>query len=172
MLDVVGAFSAAVDRHLAERRGRTDFGEMAQLAASACLTAMGTERTQSLFETTAEDVQRAFRGFSTRRQFGILARDFFARFTDRYLGYFLSRELSNHVGGDGRFESIDQHSEFNRALRLHCHESAEIVEKFAGGWFKKTDWEGGITPEKARKFVHVALKKIKAELAKRGHADE
>lgn len=168
LFDVVSAFSVAVDRFLAERGTRSDFGEMAQQAAAATLTTLVAQRTSSLFGATPDDVERAFRELSTRKQFGALARDFFARFTERYLGYFLSRELSNHVGGRERFASIDDHSDFNAALSLHCFEAAKIVEHFAGGWFSKTEWEGGITPEKARGFVHVALKKLKAEFDKRG----
>jgi hypothetical protein len=164
--EIIGAFTEAVDSHLRERCIRSDLGEMAQMAASESLTALGTERTNSLFETTADDVQQAFRKFSTTNQFGVLARDFFSRLSNRYLNYFLSRELSNHVGGDGRFTNIDDHTEFNRALRLHCQQAARIVETFAGGWLSKTSYfEGEITPEKASGFVHVALKKLRAELA-------
>jgi hypothetical protein len=35
---------------------------------------------------------------ATVKQFGVLARDFFARLTRRHLEYYLSRELSKHVG--------------------------------------------------------------------------
>ncbi|MBW1999617.1 MAG: hypothetical protein JRJ29_16855 [Deltaproteobacteria bacterium] len=172
LLEVVNAFTNAVDNHLRERGGRSDLGEMAQMAASETLTALGTERTRSLFETAPEDVQRAFKSFSTTKQFGVLSRDFFARLSKRYLGYFLSRELSNHVSGDGRFSNIDQHAEFNKALELHCQQAAYIVESFAGGWFSKTNFEGGITPEKAEAFTHVALKKLRSELARGARDDE
>jgi hypothetical protein len=40
------------------------------------------------------------------------------------------------------------------------------VEEFSGGWFSKTNFEGGITPKKAADFVFVALKKLRAELAR------
>jgi hypothetical protein len=59
-------------------------------------------------------------------------REFFARFTERYLNYYLSRQLSVHVGRNARFETLDDHSAFNSALRVHCHEVAKIVETFAG----------------------------------------
>lgn len=172
LFDVVGAFNDAVDAHLRDYGGRSDLGEMAQMAASESMTALGTHRTRSLLETTPEDVQKAFRSFSTRAQFGILAKDFFGRLTKRYLTYFLSRELSNHVGGDGRFINIDQHAKFNHALELHCKQAARIIQTFAGGWFSKTNYERGITSEETARFVHVALKKLRAELAKGAEADE
>lgn len=170
ILEVVGAFTNSVDSYLREHGGRTDLGEMAQMAASESLTALGTEKIRSLFETTSEDVQQALKSFSTTKQFSTLARDFFARLTKRYLTSFLSRELSNHVGGkEHRFSNISQHTEFNQALELHCRQASRIVEEFAGGWFSKTNYEeGGIDSEKAANFVYVALKKLRAELAKRG----
>ncbi|MCL6508732.1 MAG: hypothetical protein K6T59_17105, partial [Bryobacteraceae bacterium] len=121
----------------------------------------------------AADVQQAFRSFSTTAQFSTLAREFFTRLSTRYLTYFLSRTLSNSVSGDGRFKNINEHAEFNEALELHCRQATRIIEEFSGGWFSKTKFfEGDITPDKAAGFVHVALKKVRAELAKGGHADE
>jgi hypothetical protein len=171
LLEIVGAFHDTVDAHLRNRGGRSDLGEMAQMAAAESLTALITERTPSLFKSTPEDVQGAIRSLSSPTQFRVLSHEFFSRFIRRYLGYFLSRELSNHVGGDGRFVNIDQHAEFNQALELHGRQAARIVETFAGGWFSKTNYEGGITPDKTAGFVHVALKKIGAELAKGNLAD-
>jgi hypothetical protein len=172
LLEVVGAFTGAVDAHLRRSGGRTDLGEMAQMAASEALTALGRPQTETLFGTTAADVQHAFKSFSTTKQFSTLAREFFTRLSKKYLTYFLSRELSNYVSGDGRFSNIDKHAEFNEALDLHCRQASRIIEEFSGGWFSKTNFEEGITPEKAAGFVHVALKKLRAELAKGGHADE
>ena len=172
LLEVVGAFTGAVDTYLGHRGGRTDLAEMSQMAAAETLTALAAPQTTNLFGTTSADVQRAFRSFSTTKQFSTLAKEFFSRLSKKYLTYFLSRELSNYVSGDGRFKSINEHAEFNEALDLHCRQAARIIEEFYGGWFSKTHFEEGITPDKAAGFVHVALKKLRAELAKGGHADE
>lgn len=106
-------------------------------------------------------MQRELAALATTKQFGTLARDFFARLTRRYLTFFLSHELSNHVGGKRRFASIADHAEFNAALDLHCRQASRIVEEFAGSWFSKTNWEQGITPENVRGFAWVALKKLR-----------
>lgn len=174
LLEITGAFTDAVDTHLRQKRARTDVGEMAQMAAVETITALIGHESQSLFGTTSADVQAAFRKFSTRKEFGSLGREFFAKLTKRYLGYFLSRELSKHVGGkDGRFANIEAHTEFNKALDAHCHEAARIVEEFTGGYFSKTKHEeGDISPERARDYVWVALKKLGKEFAKRGEAGE
>ena len=64
LLEVVGAFTGAVDAHLRRTGGRTDLGEMAQMAASEALAALGTPANASLFETTccrrAADNQKFF----------------------------------------------------------------------------------------------------------------
>lgn len=106
------------------------------------------------------------KAFSTTKQFSTLAKEFFTRLSRKYLTYFLSRELSNYVGGDGRFSNIDRHADFNQGLDLYCRQASRIIEEFSGGWFSKTNFEGGITQAKAAGFVHVALKKLRAELAK------
>lgn len=166
LMEVVGAFSDAVDAYTRRQGIRSDLGEMAQLAAVESLTKLAGEKTRSLFGATPEGVQRAFRSFSTTKEFGTLGRDFFSRFLGRYLTYFLSRELSNHVGRGQRFANIQEHSAFNQALDLYCRQAARIVEEFAGGWFSKTHYEGGIDLRKAGDFAFVALKKIRSELAK------
>jgi len=166
LVELVGAFTDAIDAHVRRRGQRTDLGEMAQMAAAEALASVLGRRTQSLFATTPEDVRRELAGLATKKQFGTLARDFFAGLTRRYLTFFLSRELSNHVGGNRRFANIGEHRAFNQALDLHCHQASGIVEEFAGGWFSKTDWEEGITPENTKRFTAVALKKLRAELKK------
>lgn len=168
LAEIVGAFTDAVDTHMRRSGGRTDLGEMAQMAAAETLTSLLGQRTQSLFGTSPDDVRRELAGLATTKQFGTLARDFFAGLTQRYLSFFLSRELSNHVGGDRRFANTADHGEFNDALSLHCVQASRIVEEFAGSWFSKTNWEQGITPENSKRFAAVALKKLRAELKKGG----
>jgi hypothetical protein len=171
LMEVVGAFTNAVDTYTRRQGARSDLGEMAQLAAVESLTKLAGEKTRSLFRAAPEDVQRAVRSFSTTKEFGTLGRDFFSRFLGRYLTYFLSRELSNHVGPGQRFANIQEHSAFNQALDLYCRQAARIVKEFAGGWFSKANYEGGIDLKKAGDFAFVALKKIRSELAKADHSD-
>ncbi len=166
LLELVGSFTGAVDAHLRRTGGRTDLGEMAQMAASEALTALGTPANASLFETTAPTVQETIKSFSSPNQFASLSREFFARLSRKYLTYFLSRELSNYVSGDGRFSNMERHAEFNRGLDLYCRQASRIVEEFSGGWFSKSNFQGGITQAKAAGFVHVALKKLRSEIAK------
>lgn len=166
LVELIGAFTDAVDAHVGRWGERTDLGEMAQMAAAETLTSILGQRTQSLFGTSSEDVRRELAALATTKQFGTLARDFFAGLTRRYLTFFLSRELSNHVGGNRRFANVTEHRDFNQALDLHCRQASRIVEEFAGGWFSKTNWEQGITPDNTKRFTAVALKKLRAEIKK------
>jgi hypothetical protein len=164
--ELIGGFSDAVDTHIHRSGGRTDLGEMAQMGAAESLTRVLSERTTSLFESTAEDVRRELSRLGTPRNFSLLARDFFARLTERYLTYFLSRELSNQLG------SIDANRKFREALSLHCKQASKIVEKFATDWFSKANYKGGITPRKAAGFISHAVTKLGAELQKGATGEE
>ena len=50
-----------------------------------------------------------------------------------------------------------------RALGIkvsHCYEAALIVERYSADWFSKSNFEGGITRERADKFGRTAFRKI------------
>jgi len=172
LMEVVGAVSDAVDARVSQKGGRSDLGEMAQMAAAETISKEIGSRVPSLFGTTPDDVQHAFSRLATSQQFSGFARQFFSRLTDRYVEYFLSRALSHHVGEGHRFATLAQQSDFTKALSLHCYEASRIVEEFSGGWFSKTSWEkGGITRREAQGFAHVAMKKITAELKEGARSD-
>src|SRR3954454_10273516 len=57
LMRLLASFTDAVDRRLSNNRGRTDLGEMAQMAAVETFADVLGPRTQSLFDTTADDVQ-------------------------------------------------------------------------------------------------------------------
>jgi hypothetical protein len=162
--ELIGAFSDAVDSYMRRSGGRTDLGEMAQMAAAETLASVLGSRTQSLFQSTPDDVRTELSALATTHQFGLLACGFVASLTRRYLSFFLSRELPNHVGGRRRFANASVRADFDAALDRHCRQASLIVEDFAGSWFSKTNGEQGITPGGALKFTWVALKKVRAEL--------
>jgi hypothetical protein len=160
LMELVGGFSDAVDAHIHLKGGRTDLGEMAQMGAAETLTSVLGQRTASLFGSTAEDVRRELARLGTPVNFSVVARDFFARLTERYLTYFLSRELSNEL------ENVGSNRQFREALSLHCKQASKIVEQFAADWFSKANYQGGITPRKAAGFIGHAVTKLSAELQK------
>ena len=167
LFDIVGAFAKAVDHHSEELGGRTDLGEMAQHAAAESLAASAAADLPTLFGSTSAEVRIAIGKLAARDHFARLARDFFARLTQRHLDYYLSRTLSDQVGPGRRLLSADDHVAFTAVLEQHCREASRIVQTFAGDWFSKANFERDLTPEKARKFLFVALGKIGRELRQR-----
>ena len=165
LMDVISGFSEAIDGTMVNNGGRTDLGEMAQMAGSETIAEIIGTQTQNVFGTTSEDVRNAFSKYSTNKQFGIFAKDFFGRLTNKLLAYFVSRAVHDHVGEGRRFQTLAQHNAFTSALTTHSLEAAEIVGDFSGGWFSKTNWEnGGISKKDAERFAHVAMNKILSEL--------
>ena len=167
--ELSAALSDAIDRHINSTRRRTDLGDMAQSAAVETLASLVSGRTQSLFGSTPDDVRREVSKLATEKQFGTVARDFFARFAQRFLTYYVSRELPQHVGPDRRFGSAAEQRRFNEALDLHCKQASKIVEKFAGTWYSKARFEKDLTEDRTARFVGYALKKMRLEL-RRGDA--
>jgi hypothetical protein len=168
LMDLVGAFSEAVDACLANNRDRTDLGEMAQMAGAETLAGLLHERTHSFFDATPADVQRELGALATVAHLGYFARAFFARLTFKGLDYFLSRALTAHVGEGRRFLTLARQAAFSEALEQHCGEAAVVVQRFSGQWASKARYEAGtISREQARDFAHGAMAKILSEL-KRG----
>jgi hypothetical protein len=171
LVEIVSALADAVDRQARRTWARTDFGEMVQLSAAESLNAIAGRELPRLFGTPPESVRNVLAGLATVNQFGVLARDFFARLTRRHLEYYLSRELSKHVGINSRFQTIREHKQFEEALDLHCRQTSRIIKEFSGEWFSKQNYEGGIDQAKAGGFVHVAFDKIRKELRARRDAN-
>jgi hypothetical protein len=171
LVEIAAATMDALDREVSRSRGRSDYGELAQLSAAESLHAVAGRELPDLLSSDSDRVRAALAGLATVNQFAVLSREFFARLTRRHLNYYLSRELSNHVGSERRFHSIREHRAFEEALDGHCREASRIIKEFSGQWFSKHNFEGGIDPAKAGRFVHVAAKKIRDELRHRRGAD-
>jgi hypothetical protein len=173
LFDIVAAFSSAIDGYLDRKQRRTDLGEMAEMAAIAALTNQLGQRSASLYGSTAAEVRQAAQGISTDRGFGTLAHEFVAGFVERFLGYHLGRELSLHVGGNGRFADPEEHNEFVSRLGTHCREIAAIMRRYAADWFSKENSPAGsgVTPAAARRFTDHVLKKVRGQISHRGERD-
>jgi len=166
LLDITAAMTSALDAYIAKTGGRSDLGEMASMSLVESLIAVGGRQVQDLFGAH-ERTKSALAGLATEKQFSVLARDFFSRLTRHQLNYFLSRELSQHVGPNRRFRLIADHQAFEQALDLHCRQTSRIIKEFSGEWFSKQVFQGGITEEQAGAFAHIAFKKMREELRAR-----
>ncbi|MCB9610669.1 MAG: hypothetical protein H6716_29035 [Polyangiaceae bacterium] len=164
-LELVGAVSEALDRHLDRSRSRTDLGEMAALAAVESLTSALLARTEGLFESTAEDVQRELQLLGTVKNFAGLARDFFGRLTARHLAYYVDREVPVLTGSNQPFRHLADGEQYSKLIGQHAYEAARTVQDFAGGWRSKALYENDqLTEDHTRKFVSYAFVKMREEL--------
>lgn len=152
-----------LDEAVASEGARTDISEISQQAFGEAVSFMARQETIPLFEEGFDAIRRTLKAASTKSGFGQLARRFLASFLARYLNFYLSRVTAGGVGGK-RLGQLGDISEFNRALDLHCYQSAKIVEDFSAEWFSKTLYREGINKENTTRFLRVALKKLSAEL--------
>lgn len=165
-MSAIAAIGDAVRSRLGATAASPYFTEIAALALRTALAETVGEQGRSLFGSSVQDLQSAFRGYSTRDGFAGLARRFFARFLSGAMRSFVDRELANHVGGRSALRSVSESSEFMAALDTHTWQAARIVEDFAGGWHSKKNWEtgGDVSLEDAQRFVGVALRKLRSEI--------
>jgi hypothetical protein len=171
-MEVVTFVSSAVDGRFPGNHGRTDAAELSQSALSEALFEVVGPATKNLFGSGPADVKQAFSRFGTPAQFGKLVRAFFSRLTYKCLDSLVSRTAGQHTGPGQRFTTLAQERRFTEALGLHCHEAAQIVEKFAGDWLSKGNWKhGGITRASAAAFASEAVRKVVAELGRRANPD-
>lgn len=171
LLDTLAGFERAVDREARMRGGRTDLGEIAQLAAASSLTRCVTPDLPSLFGTTPRDVKAALAKLDTPERFAKLSRTFFADLMQRSLEYYLSRTYAQHIGPSESFASLAEQDVFRSALSAHCYEAALIVEEYSANWYSKTKFEGGFSRQSAAKFTRTALGKLRKELKHRSRSD-
>lgn len=163
--DLTVEAQAILDAYVRQHDARTDIAELAQQAFGEALTETLTPRTASLFGVHEDELRTTLRGLSTKVGFSKLAQSFFSRFVYRFLNFYLSRITASKLG-TANVSQLGDISEFNRALQLHCDQSAEIVREFSGSWYSKTEFEEGIDQANSARFIAVALKKLRAELEK------
>jgi hypothetical protein len=171
LFDFMSGFKEKADSDLNRFHAKSDVSEIAQNAFTESLGKTLSVEVDTLFGTTPEITQTALAKFSSGRYFKSLMHEFFASFTNRYLSYYLSRELSNHVGKGLRFDGIERHQEFAKAFATYIRETIRIADEFTPGWYGKARYEKRLSPDEVSKFAHVAVQKIKKEFD-RGYGGE
>jgi hypothetical protein len=162
----ISSISDHVRTELEKYPGSTVFREISSLALRQALSETIVSATPNLFGSNLDDIQSACKKFSSKKQFGILSRRYFASYFSRLLLYFLDKELSNHIGTGQPLESIDDSRSFKDALAVYSWQTSKIVEDFASGWYSKNNWQsaGDITLSDAKKFTAFAMRKFQMEL--------
>lgn len=173
VVEVALALSAAMDRRIEGARQRSDFAELAHRALVSTVTEHLQKQMPTLIDSTREDVGSAVKQCGREKAFGGLAREFFAKMTNECLSYFLSKTLPAQVGAGRRFTTTGQLAAFESAMRTHCSEAAEIVEKYSSDSFAKRlrEGQGRIGRDSAEEFGWFGLVKMRRELARRARED-
>lgn len=166
LLDLTVAFGEAVEAEMHRAGGRTDLGEMSRLAGIEGLGRALTPRGRRLLEVTPDEVRDQIVSMGEVRGFTRLFVEHYSAFINRYLLYHLGRELSLHVGSNGRFADVDDHNAFLADLRQHSRRSAWDVREHAVDWFERHP--GPITPSQTRSFSNSYIKVVRQELLRQG----
>jgi hypothetical protein len=148
------------------RRESLEYGGIAKAALGDAVAEWHrAEQAQpSLFDARSSD-DSLWRRASTGSGFCELSRLFFARFTERYLNYFLERAASQRMSGLGerdRFATrLRQHVD---EVSQHAFETAQITQSFAAGWFNRHVPVPDVSDDRVRDFLSVAFGKLRDEL--------
>jgi len=157
----LSAISEKINEDLGKVYPRSDAGKIALDSFLSSLSKQIMGKTGELFleKQNAQSLTESFRG----NQFKVLMHEFYSAFTSKYLNYYLSRELPNHIGEGKQFSNIDEHSEFSRQFDLHCRQTVRIADEFTPGWIGKAVYQDDYSPDAVSRYAHVAFKKIISE---------
>jgi len=117
------------------------------------------------------DPFESWRRASQAGGFSELSRTFFAKFTTRYLDYFLSRAASATISTAAQRERFDAalNNHVDQISR-HAFETSKITQSFAAGWFNNNALQELPSDDKIRGFLGLVFSKIREELRREGAA--
>lgn len=163
LLDFVGSFQQRAASATAEVRARSDLAQIAQESFSQVLIGVAGSSMQTLFGLESGEAKKSLQTSLKGEKLGHTMHEFFTAFTQRYLNYYLGRELPAHVGAGRAFANIDRHSEFGKSFDLFVRQTIRITDEFTPGWYGKARYEQRLSHADVSKFAHVAFKKIRSE---------
>jgi hypothetical protein len=165
-LDFAKSFSSFISQSLNEIGRPNAFANIAELSVNETITNILVNQTKTLFGTKIDDIQVAFKKTATKKQFGLISRQFFATFLTRSLQFVTDKEISNYIGKNKTIGSSSDVMSLQKALSTYCYQSSKIVEEFSGGWFSKQSWQtkNNITYDSAKGFMAYAIEKVNMDL--------
>ena len=113
---LIASLSEHLRSDLSESERNSATADYAALAFRRALMETVATQADSLFASTGEDLERAFRAHSTERQFGEVSQKFFGDFLARILTSALDREIPN------RLPTAQAGSELIREIDLHARQ--------------------------------------------------
>ena len=147
-----------------------EYRSIAERAASYAITTWHSrQREQGILFGPSEDAANVWGRASNGAGFCELSRLFFAKFTERYLNYFLEREASAALptieDRERLREQLHQHVD---QVSQHAFETAKITQSFAAGWYNRHVRRGRPSRREVERFLSIAFGKIREELLREG----
>ena len=153
-------------RWVEEHQQSVEYAEIARKAAVDAISVWTEQETRQLsFTGQHEQASEIWRNASDGKGFCEVSRLFFAKFVERYLNYFLSREASSQVGcTEARQRLADRLQEHVNGISHHAFETARITQSFAAGWFNSHARDRMPTADEISGFLAVSIGKLREEL--------
>ena len=146
--------------------GYPEYAEIARRAGGDAIASWTQQQGRQTDLLEGEpSAQRIWQAASDARGFCEVARLFFAKFTERYLRYFLEREASAKLPSlEVRERFAHQLSEHIDAISKHAFETSKITQSFAAGWFNNHARNGHPSDVEVEAFLALSFGKLQEEL--------
>ncbi|MGD0538606.1 MAG: hypothetical protein ABSC03_13280 [Verrucomicrobiota bacterium] len=147
-----------------------EYAQLAQGAASDAIANWYSDKSSQkwLFQSENEQTE-VWREAATAAGFCELSRLFFAKFTERYLNYFLERQASVSCPTIEQRDLLEEQIRKQvDAISKHAFETAKITQSFAAGWYNLHTKEGLPSDQEVEAFLTIAFGKIREELRREG----
>jgi len=161
-LRLVAELGSWVDSH----QESTEYASIAKKAGADAIALWSQQQQQQpgLFPYQG-DSKEVWRRADNGSGFCEVARLFFAKFTERYLNYFLDREASavlpNASERDRLASQLQQHVD---GVSKYAFETSRITQSFAAGWFNLHARQRTPSKDELESFLSVAFGKMREEL--------
>lgn len=151
--------------------GSPEYSVLATRAAADAIAAWTRQQKEqpALFRGS-DDATEVWRSAQNARGFCEVSRTFLAKFTERYLNYFLEREASAVL------PTIQERDLFATELRdhidlvsRHAFETSKIAQSFAAGWYNNHARHAFPSDREIERFLATAFGKVREELLREGN---
>jgi glycine cleavage system H lipoate-binding protein len=148
-------------------RASPEYAELSCRAAADTIAKWSREKsTQKLIFDNAINATSIW-GNSDGRSFCTIARTFFAKFTERYLRYFIERSASAEAPSLKARQQLQMSlSGHIDEISQHAFETSKIIQSFAAGWFNKYARDHRPGDTEIVGFLTHAFGKLQEELAR------
>jgi hypothetical protein len=164
------AFAKLLQESVNKNCDSLEYAQLAQAAASDAIANWYSEKSNQkwLFQSENEQTD-VWSEAATGAGFCELSRLFFAKFTERYLNYFLERQASAFSPTIERRDLLaEQLRKHVDTISKHAFETAKITQSFAAGWYNRHTKEGLPSDQEVEGFLTIAFGKIREELRREG----